>query len=239
MRVKGRHHFLKISLSIFTVALLLFMGLQTIYANPVSIDASGISNNYFSAPGSQQMTPLTGQSHVNNQTQSTSSDTTCKTCSHSNCIKPQNKYPTKSRSLFIHSHSVPAQDASNETNLTFEVTNLSLGMSWNIVIFRSSISLETYISDKFCSPYYAKSTSSTSLSILIPSGTYFYAFGPLNTYFGMYKLYAHGKTEIVNLTLPTLYQVKFKVTNQPTNIDTSFEIVDSFPPPTIEIAYYN
>ena len=239
MRDKGRHHFLKISLSIFTVALLLFMGLQTIYASPVSIDASGMSNDYFSAPGSQQMTPLTGQSHVNNQTQSTSSDTTCKPCSHSNCIKPQNKYPTKSRTLFIHSHSVLSQDVSNETKLTFEVTNLLLGMSWNIAIFRSPISLGTYVSDKFCSPYYAKSTSSTSLSLLIPSGTYFYAFGPLNTYFGMYKLCAHGKTEIVNLTLPTLYQVKFKVTNQPTNIDTNFRIIDLFPLPAIETVYYN
>ncbi len=235
---KGSYHFLKISFSILTVALLLFTGLQTFYPSPVFAHTAGASDDY-SVPSSQHVSPLAGQSHVNNQTPSASPDTMCKSCNNSNCIRTQNKDPIKSRTVFTHLNSISSLDLSSETNLTFDVTNLSLGMSWNIAIFRSYISLATYISDKLCTPYYSKTTSSTSLTVLIPTGTYFYAFGPLNTYTGMFELYVHGKTDIVNLTLPTLYQIKFRITNQPTNIETDFDLITSNYSLPLETAYYN
>lgn len=239
MRAKGSHHFLKISISILTVALLMFTGLQTIYYNPVSTGVSGTPDDYYSAHSSQKISPLTERSNVNNQTRSASTDIVCDACNHLKCIKTLNKETNKSHTFFIHSYYAGSQDPGKETNLTFVVTNLSVGMAWNIALFRSSINLRYYVCDKFCSPYYSKTTFSPSFSILIPSGTYFYAFGPLNTYTGMFELYAHGQREIVNLTLPTLYQIKLRITNQPTNIDTNIGIVASNYSLPVETAYYN
>ena len=132
---KGSYHFLKISFSILTVALLLFTGLQTFYPSPVFAHTAGASDDY-SVPSSQHVSPLAGQSHVNNQTPSASPDTMCKSCNNSNCIRTQNKDPIKSRTVFTHLNSISSLDLSSETNLTFDVTNLSLGMSWDIAIFR-------------------------------------------------------------------------------------------------------